>query len=406
MRRPHFNRLIPLTALLGLCLTTSLARAQQATAPAATEPATQSATQESEAAKDARDRKEYEDRLRNLPTVRVSSLRDVIQFAIENDDLVIRTSIPPTDSSAVVVEGSPSLITVTTARGDDAHSPYVPQTFTFIRRDYPQAGGIVITDASVVGGQRVAVSRGAEDEKQSTNVQLIQDNAFLEEGDDRIRFYVQEMHNDEPIVDLKLSAVNVIELRRRYPAETMRYLEPLFREFGQSSVLFQVNTRAAWQVLGMNHEPPPEVAKQVGVLLKQLNAPEAKDREAALKELEKLGEQAALVLMKRDRTQLSEEQRTRVETFLAGYTPLSEAEATKMRSDPEFLLLALSADDPVLPGLALERLKEVAKQPITFDANATGQARNDAIAKLRAQLLPATTRPATRTVRKSELEAP
>jgi len=244
-------------------------------------------------------------------------------------------------------------------------------------------------------GLRVQVSRTWEDDEEMQNVELIQSNEFLEEGEDRVRFYVQVTRNDQQVEDLKLSAVNVVELRRKYPVETMRYLEPLFREFGQASVLFQVNARAAWQVLGGAHKPSAEVNEKVDALLKGLDAESPQDRTAALAELEKLGQPAALALMRRDRKSLSEEQLMRLETFLAPYKPLPDDEAAKLRSDPEFLLLALAAEDPALASLAMDRLKDVSKRDIAFDVNAKGQARTDAIAKLRAQLLPASTQPAT-----------
>jgi hypothetical protein len=78
-----------------------------------------------------------------------------------------------------------------------------------------------------------------------------------------------------------------------------------------------------------------------------------------------------------------------------------------MLEDPEFLLVALSSDDAALAGRALEQLKQVARQPISFDLATTGQARTEAVAALRAKLLPATTRPATtKTVIKSSSESP
>ncbi len=171
--------------------------------------------------------------------------------------------------------------------------------------------------------------------------------------------------------------------------------------------MFQVNSRAAWQVLGGTHNPPPEVAQQVDALLVRLDADDAREREAALKELEKLGQQAALVLLKHDRAALSEEQQSRVETFLAPYKPLTDDEAARMQDDTEFLLTALSAEEPELTVRALDRLKKIAKQPIAFDATATGNARADAIAQLRATLLPATTQPATtQSANNPALEAP
>jgi hypothetical protein len=409
MPRSHQPRAVGAPLALAIVLAAAALAVAQDAAPApapAPAPTSQPTTQQDDAAKLAQDKKTREDQLKNLPQANVKSLRDAIQFAIENDQLIIRTSIPPTEMSAVVVDGKPTLMSVSSQRGEDANTtPYVPMIYALMSHEYPP-GGVAITQASVIG-QRVTLSKSSEGNGEMRNVELLQDDAFLEESDDRVRMYVQEDHNEERIVDLKLSAVNVTELRRKYPAETMRYLEPIFRDFGQASVLFQVNTRAAWQVLGDTFTPPADVAKQVDALLVKLDADDPKVRDAALKDLETLGQPAALVLMKRDRKGLSEEQQARVETFLAPYKPLSDPDAAKMREDPEFLLVALSSDDAALAGRALEQLKQVARQPISFDLSTTGQARTEAIAALRAKLLPATTRPATtKTVIKSSSESP
>ncbi|HEV2294539.1 MAG TPA: hypothetical protein VGR35_11845 [Tepidisphaeraceae bacterium] len=398
-RSPHC-RPVPAIAAAVLCAGVSLAPAQ--TSPAPAPPATTQSAADNEAAETLAMRKEREGQLKNMPVVHVKSLREVVQFAIEKDDIVVRTTVPPTDICAVVVDGQPTLISVSAQRGDappaaqaqEQGSLYQPPFFSVMRHEYPPSGGVAITQINVVV-PRVAISKSAEAAGEFRNVDFIQSDDFLEESDDRVRFYVQEHRNDEPVVDLKLSAKNVAELRRKYPAETMRYLEPIFREFGQSGVLFQVSPQAAWQVLGAAITPPADVVKQVEAILVELDADDAKQRDTAARELEQLGQPAALVLMQRDRSKLSEEQQARVETFLAPFKPLSDDEAERMRSDMEFLLTALSAEDPALAARALERLKEVAKQPIAFDVSATGAARAEAIAKLRAQLIPATTRPAT-----------
>ena len=416
---PHRTAALAAAVILFIFAAARPVRAQDsaASAPAST-PATRPAT--TQAANEEVDpetqRKEWEAELKQFPAVNVASVRDVVTFTLEKDDLVVRTSVPPTDGAAVVVDGKPTLIRVQSTPGEpvawaaapDAKAPYQPVAFVLKRYELTPTGGIAITDVHTVA-PRVSIARGSEGPNEPLyNVQFIQDPAaFAEDSDDRVRFYVQVIDGDETVVDLKISAVNLSELRRKYPAETMRYLEPLFRGFGQSGVLFQVDSKAAWQVLGATYTPPPDVAKQVDAVLARLDADDAKVREAAAKELEQLGQPAALVLMKRDRAKLSEEQLSRVETFLAPYKPLSDDEAVQRREDPEFLLMALSSDEPELATRALDRLKQVAKQPINFDPKATGAARFEAIAKLRAQLIPSTTQPPTKQILKeSASEAP
>ncbi len=402
-------RSIPLiAAIFGALLGASPGVAQVETATsttAATAPAsTQPVRDEAAAVLEARNQREGE--LKSLPAVQVKTLREIVQFSIEDDNVVLRTSVPPTEMSAVVVDGKPTLISVFAQGGEGSEPTYQPPVFALMRHEYALPDGVAITQINAIA-PRVSISKGAEGRGWLRNLDFIQSDEFLEEGDDRVRLYVQEHRNDEQIIDLKLTAANVTELRRKYPAETVRYLEPIFREFGQSAVLFQVNSRAAWQVLGDTYAPRAEVGKQVDALLVRLDADDARERESALTELEALGQPAALVLMNRDRAGLSEEQQSRVEAFLAPYKPLTDNEADLMRDNMEFLLTALSAEEPELTARALQRLKEVAKQPIAFDATATGNARADAIAKLRTQLIPAATQPATtQSTKTSAIEAP
>ncbi len=386
---------LPAAAQDGAMPTSTAVRKRPTTAPATTQAAPGDDVAEAQAA-----RKEREEQLTGMPALHVKSLREVVQFAIENDDVILRTSLPPAETSSLFVDGKPTLISVAAQRGDGNEPTYQPPVFILIRHEYAAPGSIAITHINAIA-PRVAISKSADGGGVFRNVDFIQSDEFLEEGDERVRLYVQEHRNDEPFVNLTLSAANITELRRKYPAETMRYLEPIFRDFGQAAVLFQVNARAAWQVLGGTYAPPADIAKQVDALLVRLDADDAKVREAALKELEQLGQEAALVLMKRDRAGLSEEQQSRVETFLAPYKPLTDEEAARMRDDAEFLLTALSAEEPELTTRALERLQEIAKQPIAFDASATGNARADAIARLRAELIPAATQPATTQTRRS-----
>jgi hypothetical protein len=135
-------------------------------------------------------------------------------------------------------------------------------------------------------------------------------------------------------------------------------------------------------------------------ILAQLDAENFADRETASRDLEKLGQPAALALMKMDRNSLSDEQRGRVDAFLAQFKTVPPEEAEQYRHDRDFLLDCLFADDLAIRTRALEQLRKVTGKPIDFDVTLTdSQKRLAAIGKLRAEL---DARPASQdTVRES-----
>src|SRR5687767_13478704 len=116
MRRTPSRRPFPVAAtlFLGGLVAFSPAAPAQEQAPAvlapptaapdvATPATTQSAPDKvNEVAEALAARKEREEQLKALPAVQVKSLREVVQFAIEKDDVVLRTSIPPTEMAAVI----------------------------------------------------------------------------------------------------------------------------------------------------------------------------------------------------------------------------------------------------------------------------------------------------------------
>ncbi|HWP39880.1 MAG TPA: hypothetical protein VNL70_03060, partial [Tepidisphaeraceae bacterium] len=94
-----------------------------------------------------------------------------------------------------------------------------------------------------------------------------------------------------------------------------------------------------------------------------------------------------------DRTSLSEQQASMVETFLAEYAPLPVDQVAKLRSDISFLLDVLFLEDESLRALALEQIRRVTGKPIALQAGQDPDSRAIAIARLRQQLIGSTTPP-------------
>lgn len=343
-----------------------------------------------------------QDETRFYPTRQIAKISDVINFQLEKQNLVLRTTLEPSQKEfRLLLDGQPRSITTANAQGDGApDAAYQPDSFAFKQFDYSDPT-VLLTNREVLAtpGQ-LNISRVSESDHRFENVQLIQSGRYLLDEDsdgDKVRLFIQVTSEPPQPTDLnvELSAKNFVALRQKYPKETSRYLEPLFRDLGQSAIFFHVDPRAAWQVLSTAYEIPAEIQQQVADLVKQLDADEPKQRAEASKALETLGQPAALALMHQDRSGLSEEQTSRIDTFLAAFKPLSAEEAEQLTTDPEFLAIALTADDPALRRAALEALKKATNRLIEFDLNAEAPARLEAALKLRAELAPAATQPAS-----------
>jgi hypothetical protein len=221
-----------------------------------------------------------------------------------------------------------------------------------------------------------------EDEVYS--VHLIQNLVELVEGEPRVTLHVQV--TTPPGVRLQLAADNIVELRRKYPAEVAKYLDPIFRTLSQDGLLAKVDPKLAWQVFGDDYKPSAELTANVQALVKKLDAESYQDREAASKALEALGQPAALAVKRMDRQSLTEEQVGRIDAFLAHFKPTNDVDAKRLRSDRDFLLDCLFADDDQIRRLAHAELEKVVGRPVPFDVTAPPAQRLESIKALRATI--------------------
>lgn len=368
------------------------------------EPAGQPTSQEAEVDPAKLQEAEYQqsqDEARFYPTKNITNLSEVIRFQLDKQNLVILTTLEPSPKEfRLIVDGQQRSVTTATAEGDNTQGvAYRPSSFKYRQFDFSDPA-VLLTNREVLAlpGQ-LNITRVSESGQRFENVQLIQSGQYLLVDDsdgDKVKLFIQVTSEPpQPTdVNLQLSARDFVTLRQKYPKETSLYLEPIFRELGQSAIFFQVDPRTAWQVLSKSYEAPADVKQQVADLVKQLDADEPRERAEASKALETLGQPAALALMHQDRAGLSEEQTSRIDTFLAGFKPIDDEEAVRLSNDPEFLALTLAADDPTLRELAFDALKKSTDRPIEFDLNADAPARLEAALKLRAELAPAATQPA------------
>ena len=334
----------------------------------------------------------------SLPRVEVEDVEKLVRFWIDEDGrLAAQTTITPVDGEVRVVAPAPALPGIARIRVHDLQAvgdTSVGRNFHLMYQDFTRPGSLIaFTHVTGIAG-RLNVSRDSESEEMHAQVELIQDPVGTPPEPDKgpVRLRVTLTSNrDDPVaqrdnVNLELSASSFAELRRRYPREVEQYFRPILREFAQDHRIFAVDERVAWQVLGAGVEPDPESAEQVKAVLAQFDSDDFRTREAALGELKKLGQSAALVLARMDRSNLSPEQTAGVDEFLAEYLLLSKEDVARLKASPDFLLDTLASEDPTLRKLALAQLKEIVTSGFSFDPAAPPEARAAQLQKLRAAI--------------------
>lgn len=332
--------------------------------------------------------------LRELKPLAARDLADLCRFSIEGNDLALTTPLDATDGYVRVPRISglgefAKVMVTTTATG---------KAFSLVCQDFSDPNAVVLCTTLFSIPQSIHISRDEDRLDERRSVQFIQaDGPFADPGS-RVKLYVNIVtkSDEKKLIDLKLSADSLVDLRRRYPADVALYLEPIFRSLGQERVLAQVDPHVAWQVFAPLYTPDDKLLAHVRQLVRQLDADAFADRESAARQLASLGAPAALALRSLGTSGLSPEQLTRVEALLSPWQTLADEQAIRLRSDPFFLLDCLYSDDLQIRTWAHAELDRVLARRIPFDLSAPDDTRRQAVRKLRSELLglrgPATTR--------------
>ena len=324
------------------------------------------------------------------PVIDAKSVFEIIKLTLRDKDLFVETQLPPTDEAIVRAPGLKGLskVRISTKVGGaalnvaPAGGPPPVLQYSFENIDYTSPNVIAIhTSVSQVPGQLMLSQDWDPLDDQTHTVQLIQSTREVGEGENRVTLYVQ-ITGSTPI-DLRLPADSIVELRRKYPAETAKYVDPMFRTLRQEGLLARVDPKLAWEVFADAFTPPPDLTAKLKQILPKLDAPSYQDREAASRELEALGQPAALALMRQDRKGLTDEQITRIDAFVAKYKIVNDAEANRLRGNRDFLLDCLYSEDEPIRREALGQLRKVTGKDVNFDVAADPQQRLESIAKLR-----------------------
>jgi hypothetical protein len=209
---------------------------------------------------------------------------------------------------------------------------------------------------------------------------------FFTQADNSAELIISGEENGAGQTDRTLTERDFATLRQKHHADTERWLRPILRELHQESV-FAADPAAAWQVLASDWPLDEKMRPAIAAQLSSLDDDDFRVRLRAADELEKLGRDGALVIMRMDRAALSPEQSLRLDEVVSRFEPLTWTTALRLRNNPGFLLDCLYGDDAIARKLALNRLREMTGKPIPFDLNGPPDARVIAVNALREKLL-------------------
>lgn len=373
------NRRLATFATLPLFLAhASLAQTRPASSP--------SASPEQE---QAIDRVKLEADNASLPRRDVKSITDVLRFNRQRGQLVAKTPLEDLkQETRIIVPDMPGLTKLRVFAlnvGLDRQEA----GFTFQQNDLTGPPPFQsITTISLTAG-RLSIARDRQQGDVTTSVQLLQEPPAEEPNPESPTIVLYISRHDEngnaQDLSIKRSATSFDDLCIRYADDINQYLRPIFRDLKQES-LFAPEPAVAWQVLGSEYTIDPATLEKVNKLVTKLDAESYEDRQAALAGLREIGQPAAIILMRAQRTAMSPEKQSGVDTFLAPFIQLSSDEVKTMRDSTTFLLDALTIDDVELRKLAWERLKTLTGTNVQFDPSGDESQRAPALDQLRASL--------------------
>jgi hypothetical protein len=317
-----------------------------------------------------------------LPQTRMSQ---ILQLRIENRQLVVNTPLkaPIVKQRADVPElGMPAELSYTESVAGDPESGQ----FEFTLVDYPDkltSVRIHLLCQPNVGKADISMDSSIQSGPNGEHFA----RAMYTQTATRVTLQAFGTANDE---DQDSQTVTLIEkdfasLREKHGAILETWLRPVFHKL-QQDVVFATDSNAAWEALADDWPINSAAAARVEQLLPDLNSPKWPTRNAAVKELAKLGRDGATVVMHRGRNGLSLEQNVRLDEMLSRFRPLPTERAKTLSMNVDFLLDCEYSDDVTVRRLAAARLTKILGRSFNFPVDAGQAEREEAISRLRAGL--------------------
>jgi hypothetical protein len=301
-------------------------------------------------------------------------MQDVALFTLRNGELECSSNIPPSTPPnpalrSLQITGKPWIcqLTVISLKNAPRVAMGPRQMVIFLSNDTTVADAIDVQTQILSGPGSLQVARDIERHGDTQSIALIE--RLYPSG---IQLRVQDIDDrtGRDSANVVLTARNFADLKRRYPRETNEYLRGIFRDLGQESAVMAVDRARAWQVLSADAPIDPTLEAPIATILQELDSDNFPQRQAAMDNLQHLGDPAALILLRADRSNWSENQRAEVDAFLAPFCPMSSTEATRLHDDPNFLLDCMFSDDRGIRVAALARLTQIAGHPVALDIDA------------------------------------
>jgi len=267
--------------------------------------------------------------------------------------------------------------------------------FTLSHVGYPNLEGVSNFSINMQPGY-LQMSRNLNSMTKNYSVSLVQSQGRSMYGQpDGIQLNVYSSDNTgRNATSANISEPDFTTLRRKHSREVDQHLRPMMRELKLES-LFSVDPLTAWQVFSDEWKGNETVASQVNALLPGLEADSYKKREAARQAISNLGPDAAMVIYRMNRKDLTAEQNSQLDALLAAHSFLSRTEAHRLLTDTDFLLDCMYSDDADVRGIAAKHLQETIKREVAFDPKDDYDARVARVEVIRNELShkAATTRP-------------
>jgi hypothetical protein len=353
------------------------------------------------AAMQAAERNKTADDMAKLPELPPAPIADVAQLRRDGDRLQIVTALAPAQGQwRIRVTDLDGLFSVNNnvvhRRGAPALAPLppggraVPEFFLFEWFQFDQPGLTDVGTTLQTLPINVQLSRTTETpDGGGMQIQVIEQRYPGAWGDGPpLKFTVSDQGGNgrPPAPDQAWSAESFGALCRLHPGPVARYLEPILRDLHADAAVLTPEPALAYQVFAADVAVDPAAEKKVKALVAQLDADDFHDRDAAGEQLRALGPVAAVVIGRMKVDDLSPEQRARTAAVLRHFRPVDGADADRLRGDADYLLTCLNDTDPFVVRSALGRLREVVGHGVSFDGSLTGQARRDAVWRLRGEL--------------------
>ena len=180
-----------------------------------------------------------------------------------------------------------------------------------------------------------------------------------------------------------LRAESFEQFRQKSPAEFEQYVKPVVELLGLAGLL-KPGPADIYRVFS-EIQPSPESERRLLEIVAALASVDPAQRTAASQQLEKLGPPGVLAALRLDRSILTPEQSSRIDTFLRSQSSQTN-NPQRLRHEPLFLVDCLESDDLEVRKLALAELKVALNRDVSLDFTADAESLRRAVAGLRKQI--------------------